>query len=125
MFYINKEENIFPQEVFDRLTDERKIGFIQITDEEHSILLNKLNEEQKTFTLEDGEIIYSDIKISASETLNSEKSSLQSYLNDTDYMATKCYERELSMKVEYPEEYVKRQEARYRIDEIRLILENL
>ena len=44
------------------------------------------------------------------------------YLRDTDYMAIKCAEKGISMASAYPEDYVKRQQARDRINEIRALI---
>ena len=55
--------------------------------------------------------------------LSLERSTLQNYLNKTDYMVVKCMERGLSMQEEYPDEYIKRQQARERISEINALLE--
>lgn len=54
--------------------------------------------------------------------LKRELESLEKYLEDTDYMVIKCMERGLDMKYEYPKDYVDRQNARNRINEIREIL---
>ena len=51
-----------------------------------------------------------------------EIATLKRYLSDTDYMAVKCAEKGISMASAYPEEYVKRQQARDRINEITAIL---
>jgi len=45
--------------------------------------------------------------------------SKEAYLSSTDYMAIKCAERGLSMQAEYPEEYLKRQNARDEINGLR------
>lgn len=47
---------------------------------------------------------------------------LKNYLNETDKHAIKCAERGLEMKYEYPAEYVERQNARDRINELERLL---
>lgn len=51
-----------------------------------------------------------------------EMRTLKQYLAETDYMAIKCAEKGISMASAYPEEYVKRQQARDRINEIRALI---
>ena len=43
---------------------------------------------------------------------------LKQYLADTDYQVIKCYDRGLVYATEYPEDFVKRQQARDRINEL-------
>ena len=54
--------------------------------------------------------------------LDEEMNDLKRYLSETDYMAIKCAEKNVSMASEYPEDFVKRQQSRDRINEIRTIL---
>lgn len=51
-----------------------------------------------------------------------ELAELKQYLLDTDYMVIKSMEKGSSMLIEYPDEFVKRQKARDRINEIISIL---
>lgn len=52
------------------------------------------------------------------EKIEMEISQLKSYLSETDYMAIKCAELDLSMVNEYPEDYQQRKETRIRINEL-------
>ena len=57
------------------------------------------------------------------ESEKAELAELKQYLLDTDYMVIKSIEKGSSMLTEYPDDYIKRQEARNRINEINSILE--
>ena len=67
-------------------------------------------------------MVLSEHPLEAKEKLKRELFRHELYLRDTDYMAIKCAEKGVSMATAYPEEYVKRQQARDRINEIRAIL---
>lgn len=62
---------------------------------------------------------------STKEKLIQELAELEAYLRSTDYMAIKCGELGLSMMSEYPTEYIERQRARDRINEIRALLKTM
>lgn len=73
-------------------------------------------------TMEERDAALEQIKLDNNYYLIEEQSQLLGYLSSTDYMVTKCLERKLDMETEYPEAYIKRQEARERIDKIKIIL---
>lgn len=60
--------------------------------------------------------------LEAKEKLKRELYRHELYLRATDYMAIKCSEKGISMASTYPEDYVKRQQARDRINEIRALI---
>lgn len=50
--------------------------------------------------------------------LTEELALLKKYLFETDWIVNKCYELGLKVHEEYPDEFVKRQDARIRINDI-------
>lgn len=122
MFYINKSGERYPQEIFMRLTKDIQKEFIKVDDDRYYELLKEANENKQELYVEDGEIAFSFSDNNKIEELIFEKIRLQSYLKNTDYIAIKCNERELNMKEEYPKEFVKRQEARDRINELKTLI---
>ena len=80
-----------------------ELGLIAITNEEETAI-----REQKDI----------DNQVTEKKELNT----LLRYLSNTDYMATKCSERKLDMETEYPDDYIKRENARIRINELKAIL---
>lgn len=60
--------------------------------------------------------------LEAKERLKRELYRHELYLRDTDYMAIKCAEKGMSMASAYPDEYIKRQQARDRINELRTLI---
>lgn len=67
-------------------------------------------------------MVLSEHPLEAQERLKRELYRHELYLRDTDYMAIKCAEKGVSMASAYPEDYVKRQQARDRINEIRALI---
>lgn len=56
------------------------------------------------------------------ETPKEELARLKTYLASTDYQVIKCYDKGLIYATEYPEEAIKRQQARDRINELQNII---
>lgn len=67
-------------------------------------------------------MVLSEHPLEAQERLKRELYRHELYLRDTDYMAIKCAEKGMSMASAYPDEYIKRQQARDRINEIRALI---
>lgn len=57
------------------------------------------------------------------ETPKEELARLKAYLASTDYQVIKCYDKGLIYATEYPEETIKRQQARDRINELQNVIE--
>ena len=79
-------------------------------------------EEVKAYCEANPHMVLAEHPLESRKALYSEIATLKRYLAETDYMAVKCAEKGISMASAYPEEYVKRQQARDRINEIRAIL---
>lgn len=84
---------------------------------------NKINELELEETTKD----YIDEYNAQQAILNKEPekaelANLEQYLDDTDYISTKCYELKLSVQETYPIEFEKREQARARINELREII---
>ncbi|MDP0487907.1 MAG: hypothetical protein Q7K36_00170 [Fusobacterium sp. JB020] len=122
MFYINNDGLRFPKEIYDKLPDEQKKDFVSIKDEDYNNLVNKSNNENKEILVKNGQIILSERIVTKEDKLKNELNSLQSYMDSTDWISSKCYDLELKVKDEYPVEYEKRKSARLRIHEIKQIL---
>ena len=121
--YLGKNGERFPKEIFDRLSTEEQKNFKFVEDKEIFDLVEKANKTDCDLIMgENNTLLLKKRVISNEQKLYNEKLYLETFLNDTDYMSTKCYERKLDMETEYPEEYVKRQEARIRINELKEII---
>lgn len=79
-------------------------------------------EEIRAYCEANPQMVLAEHPLKEKENLKRELYRHESYLRNTDYMAIKCAEKGVSMASAYPEEYVKRQQARDRINEIRAIL---
>ena len=79
-------------------------------------------EEVKAYCEANPQMVFAEHPFESRKALYSEIATLKRYLNETDYMVVKCSEKGISMASAYPEEYVKRQQARDRINEITAIL---
>ena len=79
-------------------------------------------EEVKAYCVANPHMVFAEHPLEQKYELDKEMNDLKRYLSETDYMAVKCAEKGISMASAYPEEYVKRQQARDRINEIRAIL---
>lgn len=79
-------------------------------------------EDVKAYCEANPGMVLADHPLAAKERLKRELYCHESYLRATDYMAIKCAEKGISMASAYPEEYVKRQQARDRINEIRALI---
>lgn len=122
--YINTEGKRYPKQIFDRLSEEEQATFVEVDDETYDSLLIQANENSSYLIVENGEIVLKPYEIETEDSNIVEKRELQAYLDSTDYMSIKCFERGLDMETEYPDDYTKRQEARDRINEINSILES-
>jgi hypothetical protein len=84
---------------------------------------NKYNiEDVRAYCEANPQMILTEHPLAARFNLEIEMNTLQSYLAKTDYMVVKCAEKGVSMAAEYPSEYVKRQQARDRINELRALI---
>lgn len=90
------------------------------TQEEKNAFIDWCNEHHCIYTSTNGvwTIQAPDESEERSHRLRTEKAELEAYLQSTDWMVVKCMELGLAMNREYPEEYVERQNARIRINEI-------
>ena len=101
------------------------IGYTLVRDkaslEEKGQFIDWCNEHGCTYKSEDGvwTILPPDTDAESKAMVQAEIATLQDYLASTDYMVIKCLERGLDMSIEYPREYVERQNARRRINELR------
>ncbi|MGD1818934.1 MAG: hypothetical protein ACPKOI_03505 [Pleomorphochaeta sp.] len=122
MFYINKNGDRYPQDIYQKLDDKKRLNFIAIEDNEYFDMLNKANSTNKKISIEYNKVVLVDRVVSEIDKLKNELNSLQSYMDSTDWISSKCYDLELKVKDEYPIEYEKRNSARLRIHELKQIL---
>jgi hypothetical protein len=77
------------------------------------------------FTIKNNTVISIATEYQQLSLLRREKEELLDYLNSTDYITAKCFELGLSVEQTYPDEFVLRNQARSRINEIEADSENI
>lgn len=95
MFYINKKGDRFPENIYNELSDDKKLGFISIPDEEYYQLLEQSNAENKEFALQGDVVTLKERELTQTQRLENEKSSLKSFVSSADYITLKLYRASL------------------------------
>jgi len=123
-YYINESGDRYPELIYNKLSNEKKALFKEFSDKEYNEILEKAESLNSTVIVKNNKIVYVSKAnlITEREKMIDEKRALQNYLDDTDWISSKCYELDLKVKEEYPLEYEKRKIARNRINELRAIL---
>lgn len=98
MFYINKNGARFPESIYSKLSDDKKIEFIPISDEEYYQLLEQSNAENKEFTVQNSVVVLKERELTPIQVLKNEKSSLKSFISSADYITIKLYRASLQGK---------------------------